>query len=536
MTKPTESKPPDLIQSRIASYLKGAWYARWGVIAVVGASFWSISSVEKPLVAVLIVAATIYNLMLLIGGRRHWSLGSNRTLVLTLDGAMALLLVMASGGINSAYLGVLAFMIISGAYWFGAWVGLSIGTAQTIVLYSQYLVKHETPLLPKGLLVRMLLLMTIGTYVAFLTNTDRLERQTLLNLETEMEKERQQLIAVIDNMQDAVLVVDNDDRIIISNHAALQYTSLTALVGETLGAALLFEAADGQKTKLKLKGADRLKPQDLQLRAPDKSLINVAANVAPYIVDRQNRGHVVIIRDVSQDKAIETEREEFMAVASHELRTPLTVAQGDISVLLAPPYLPHNKEAVHMLNGALRNLQQLSHIIKDLTNMSKIEGDKLNIELEPLNPVALLNEFKADYSDQAGAKGLELRLNIDPQLRSSTVMTSSYVVREILTAFMTNALKFTDSGAVTLGVSNPPDSKGVTFSVSDTGAGIAQSDQKKIFERFFQSETYATRKHGGTGLGLYIARRLAEQINSQIGFKSKLGEGSSFYLTVPIRN
>ncbi len=260
----------------------------------------------------------------------------------------------------------------------------------------------------------------------------------------------------------------------------------------------------------------------------------MAVSVAPYIVNRRSSGHVLLIRDTTQDKTIAQEREEFVAVASHELRTPLTIAQGEISQLLAPPYLPDNPESVDMLNGALRSLQQLSHIIKDLTNLSQVANEKLQVELEPLNPTALLDEFRSDYAAQAKAKGLELRLEVDPKLSAATILTSRYVVREILAIFVTNALKFTDKGSITLAVANPEDnSQGVTFRVTDTGAGISQSDQKKIFEKFFQSENYVTRVHGGTGLGLYIAKQLAARVTARLWFETDLGKGSSFYLWVP---
>ncbi|HVI60571.1 MAG TPA: HAMP domain-containing sensor histidine kinase, partial [Candidatus Saccharimonadales bacterium] len=264
------------------------------------------------------------------------------------------------------------------------------------------------------------------------------------------------------------------------------------------------------------------------------SLVNVSINIAPYIVDRQNRGHVLIIRDITQEKTIDKEREEFIAVASHELRTPLTIAQGDISFLLSPSYIPKDPEAVSMLNGALRSLQQLSHIISDLTNLSKVENEQLDVQLEPLNPIALLHEFQADYADQAKSKGLTLEVKIDPRLNSATILTSRYVVREILAIYISNSLKFTEKGSITLSVMNPQDqAAGVTFGVSDTGIGISQSDQEKIFEKFFQSEDYSTRVHGGTGLGLYIARSLAARITAKVWFKTEFGKGSTFYLWVP---
>ncbi|MGH7486074.1 MAG: sensor histidine kinase, partial [bacterium] len=197
-------------------------------------------------------------------------------------------------------------------------------------------------------------------------------------------------------------------------------------------------------------------------------------------------------------------------------------------------YLPKDAESVEMLNSAMRGLKQLSHIISDLTNLARAEHEQLDVQLEPLNPIALLHDFQSDYTGQAKSKGLELKVNIDSELNSATILTSRYVVSEILSIFVNNALKFTEEGSVTLSVTNPHDRpSGVTFSVSDTGIGVSQSDQEKIFKKFFQSEDYTTRVHGGTGLGLYIAEQLAKRITAEIWFDTKLNKGSTFYLWVP---
>lgn len=530
------SKPQDLIQPRVTNYLRSTWYARWGVIAIVAVSFWFVAKAPTPLVAGFLVAATVFNILLIASNKRGLGFLANRTLILLIDGIFALALVMLSGADNSPYLLVLVFMVISAAYWYGAWAAAAIGVAQTAVLFAQNLiVNHGQFHFLKNLFIRMFVMMVVGLYVALLTKSERSERNQLIELGSETERERQQLLALINNMRDAVLVVDNGGNIIIYNHAASVLSTTPELNGRQMNQVIHFLDLKGQPAELKIGNADSaFERKDLQLKAPDNSLINISVNVAPYIVDRQNRGHVFIIHDTSQEKTVDQERKEFIAVASHELRTPLTIAQGDISLLLSPPYLPQNQEAVGMLNGALRSLQQLSHIIKDLTNLSQVESEELEVELEPLNPVALLDEFKSDYNDQAKSKGLDLAVKVDPSLNSATILTSRYVVREILSIFVSNAIKFTDKGTVTLEVMNPENNaQGVTFRVSDSGIGISQSDQKKIFEKFFQSEDYQTRVHGGTGLGLYIAKQLAARVTARLWFETELGKGSSFYLWVP---
>lgn len=531
------AKPKDIIEPRIASYLKSSWYARWIIIAIVAASFLFMQDVHRQVVELLLAAAAAYNMLMFLGSRKNWAVIANQPLMISIDGLLALVLTMYTGNVDSPYLLLLIFMIVSGAYWYGTKVAIAIGAGQTIILVAYELVKNQPFVFPKTLVVKMLILTTIGVYVSWLTGSERSERNKLITLGTETEKERQQLLALINNMRDAVIVVDNDDNVVIHNQAAvaLAGTGKEDMHNQPIDRSIRFLNADNQPAELRVKHAkDASEQKDLRIKAPDGSLVNVSISIAPYIVDRQNRGHVVIIHDTSQEKTIGKEREEFVAVASHELRTPLTIAQGDISLLLSPPYLPENQESVDMLNGALRSLQQLSHIISDLTNLSQVESEQLEVQLEPLNPIALLHDFQADYNDQAKSKGVELKVEVDPGLNSATILTSRYVVGEILSIYVSNALKFTEKGSVTLSVMNLQDhSAGVTFSVSDTGIGISQSDQKKIFEKFFQSENYSTRVHGGTGLGLYIAQRLAVRITAKIWFDTKLGKGSTFYLWVP---
>jgi signal transduction histidine kinase len=528
------SRTQDLIQPRIATYLKSTWYTRWIIIAIVASSFWFMPHVQRDVIGALLILAPAYNLLLFAGNRWSINVITNRPIILLVDGIMSLLLVIYTGALSSPYLFILAFMVISGAFWYGVQVALLIGTLQITALIVLHLIQHASPAVPKTLVVQMLIVMTIGIYVSWLTESERSERHILVARGTETEKERQQLLALINSVRDAVLVLDNSNRIVIYNQAADALIGNQAdLHGQPFDKLVQFIDAGGLPTELKIKHGGELERKDLRLRAADNSIVSMAISLAPYIVDRQNNGHVVILHDTSEDKTIGQEREEFIAVASHELRTPLTIALGDVSMLLAPPYLPENRETINILNSALRSLQQLSHIIDDLTNLSQVENEKLDVVHGPLDSIALLHEFQADYADQAKAKGLKLRVTVEPGLDTPTTLTSRYVVREILAIFVNNAIKFTDSGSVTLSLITPRESGGVTFSVSDTGIGVSQSDQKKIFEKFFQSEHYTTRMHGGTGLGLYIAKRLAARITAKISFDTELGKGSTFYLWIP---
>lgn len=523
----------DLIQPRAASYFKSSLYTRWIVIGLVGGSFWFLPGLRWEVVIFLLCLATAYNALLMLAARQGWKFLVDQRLMLGIDSLLSILLVMCTGGITSPYFFVLVLVIVSGAYWYGARVALANTMVQAAALLAQLMIQHPEAAFPRGFVVEMLLLACVGIYVSLLTRSERSERDKLITIGTEAENERQQLLALINNMGDAVLVVDNDNRVAIHNQAAVTLAGNGAdIEGKPLDKSLHFLDAEDNPITLGFQRGKAAEQKNLRMKASDGSIITVSVSIAPYIVDRQNRGHVLIIHDSSQETTIDEERKEFIAVASHELRTPLTIAQGDISFLLSEA--PKGSEQMEMLNGALRSIQQLSHIISDLTNLAQVENEQLDVQVEPLNPIALLHDFQSDYTAQAKEKGLELKTEIDPHLNSAAILTSRYVVREIVSIFLTNAIKFTEKGSVTIRVMNPEDeSAGVTFAVTDTGIGISHSDQKKIFKKFFQSEDYSTRIHGGTGLGLYIAQRLARRITGKLWFETKLGEGSTFYLWVP---
>ena len=144
----------------------------------------------------------------------------------------------------------------------------------------------------------------------------------------------------------------------------------------------------------------------------------------------------------------------------------------------------------------------------------------------------MAQELVRDYRPQAEAKGLQLRLELGANL--GNVLTSRLELREILQNFLTNAIKYTAAGNVTLAVEAVKN--GTDFTVRDTGIGVSASDKPKLFGKFYRSEDYRTRQTGGTGLGLYITHKLAEKLGVTINFTSKLNHGSSFGVHVPVRS
>lgn len=531
-----KSKANTITQPKLISYLKATWYARWIVIVLVGLSMWYFPSVtHKEIIVVLLLSAIGYNSLLGMGNRVKQSLLVDRPAMLFIDCLLTLILICFSGGIASPYVVILAFMIVASAYWYGSRVAILLGVIQAFtVLGNEYLIRHSKGI-PGTFILQMIVFVTVGLFVGWLSIGERTERKELERMEEEIENEKNQLLTLINNIGEAILIVDTKGRVMVHNNSVVGMIGNKTILNKAIKDILTFKDTNNKDIVFDLNDLARIDDRnDLRLVANDGSIMNVNISTAPYIVAQQHKGYVLIIRDITRDKTVEQERADFIAVASHELRTPLTIAQGDVSFLLTPELMPSNPESQHMLNSALRSLKQLSRIISDLTSLAQADSEKLDVKVEPIYPVQMMTNIVADFGDQAKAKGITLMNKAEPSLDLPVILTSQYLVLEILTTLVGNAIKFTDKGSVVVSiVDNKSAGVGVTFCVSDTGLGISKSDQKKIFEKFFQSEDYMHRMHGGTGLGLYIARKLAQRLTANLWFESVLGKGSNFYLWVP---
>ena len=168
-------------------------------------------------------------------------------------------------------------------------------------------------------------------------------------------------------------------------------------------------------------------------------------------------------------------------------------------------------------------------MINDLSTLSRAQRG-VGQENEDIDLKQLAEKLYHEYTPQAETKGLRLILDTSHNLKS--ISTSRLYLEELLQNLITNAIKYTEEGDITLSIKQKDDL--VTFSVKDTGIGISRSDQKKIFQKFYRSEDYRTRETSGTGLGLYVSAKLSEKMNTKIELVSRLNHGSTFYFSLPI--
>jgi len=270
----------------------------------------------------------------------------------------------------------------------------------------------------------------------------------------------------------------------------------------------------------------------------------IAHRFSAQIRDAQDRylGRVFLFEDITSRKRYEGDliaakegaeaanraKSEFLSVMSHELRTPLNGVIGLGHVLAETQLDDHQRECADTILGCGRHLLT---VINDILDFSKIEAGKMSVEQIPYSPIVVLHDVQAVVAKQARDKGLALTVHIAPDI-PERIAGDPQRVRQILLNLISNAVKFTDRGTVSISAQNV--GKRLHLTVTDTGIGVTPEAQARLFAPFIQADSSTSRRFGGTGLGLAISRRLAELLGGTITLLSRPGQGSAFTVDLPL--
>ncbi len=350
--------------------------------------------------------------------------------------------------------------------------------------------------------------------------------------------EHERLTSLINSMADGVLAIDESGKIVVTNGAALNLLDVNmTLTGKMLRTVITIVDHNNQKIdidKVVKNTKTQTTSRDWKLLYPDESSINIYVSIAPVRLGYGQmgmQGYVLLLRDITREKSLEEERDEFISVVSHELRTPIAIAEGNIgnAEFLFERSGLQNDTVKTALATAHEQITFLAGMMNDLATLSRAERGKLEFVPEQINAHDLVVELSTTYKGDADAKGLKLNTDIDPHLE--LLCSGKLYTKEILQNFATNAIKYTEEGHVTLGARNKDG--GIEFFVSDTGIGISKADKERVFDKFFRSEDYRTRVNSGTGLGLYVTMKLARILHAEIDVQSQLNKGSTFTIFLP---
>lgn len=276
---------------------------------------------------------------------------------------------------------------------------------------------------------------------------------------------------------------------------------------------------------------------DLFLLTNSEKRLLVSVNVSP--VGQLGAGVIIVFRDITKEKLEERQQAEFISTASHEMRTPVASIEGYLGLALNPATATIDEKARDFINKAHASAQHLGRLFQDLLDVTKAEDGRLSNNPKVVDVVAFTHEIIEGLKPKADEKGLRTLFKPLPEgdhleRRLNPVFyvnVDNDHLREVVGNLIENAIKYTPKGDVVVDIGG--DSDHVTISVADSGIGIPKEDQAHLFQKFYRVDNTETREIGGTGLGLYLCRRLVETMNGRLWVDSEYKQGSTFYVELP---
>ena len=340
--------------------------------------------------------------------------------------------------------------------------------------------------------------------------------------------ERNRSSAILSSMIEGVAVISGDERIIFSNRAFSRILGLED-VHEIEGRPLLEVARQSDllaAIKMALGGQEQVTSEIVVGTVRPRSFAVTAAPVQAS----SHKGAVLVLHEITDLRRLERVRQDFVANVSHEFRTPLTAIQGFAETLLGGALEePVNRR--RFVEIIREHASRLARLTGDLLKLSRIEAGQLKLEFRPVSVAQLIESCVETAQLKAVPRQLTLHVRVPEELPSAR--GDANTLQEVLQNLLDNALQYTPAGG-NIEVSASSSNGHVVVTVADTGIGIPQVEQERIFERFYRVDAARSREAGGTGLGLSIARHIMEAHGGHLWVESAVGEGSRFHFSIPV--
>ena len=415
----------------------------------------------------------------------------------------------------------------------------SIALWAALVMGVQYQDNGLTASSFSKIIPQYILLLIVSLVLTQLVFSNVQKRNDMESKVDQVERERKRLLGLINTMYDPVITTDGKGFILAYNAAALNLldTHMT-LTGKHIRNILKLKDAKGNNVDIlhELEGTTNIqRRKDLVLPVGSTDHISLDLSISTIMGESlfsKKEGYTLLLRDITKEKSLDEEKDIFIAEVSHELRTPITIAEGELSMgmLLIEKPKPAMDEIKESVTKAHSQVVFLADMVNDLTALSRAERSDTKMEIQQFKVSDIIKEIEQLYTAQAAKKGLYFKTSVDPKI--DTISTNKLYFKEIMQNFVTNAIKYTQQGGITLAVrTEGPDD--ILVAITDTGNGIAKSEQSKVFDKFWRSEDPLTRSTNGTGLGLFITAKLARHIHGELSLDSELKKGSTFSLKVP---
>lgn len=391
-----------------------------------------------------------------------------------------------------------------------------------------------------------------GLFINRHNQTVEKQEESLKKVADRLTAEKSQDEAVLTAIADGVYAVDKDRNMVLLNKAAQEMVGWTEKDALGIKCKTVMNLKDEKDVSVCEKdcpamavwntGEPVFRNDTCFMQRKTKQRVQLSSSYAP-IKDLEGNmvGAICVFRDVTKEKELERQRNEFVSTASHELRTPITAAEGYISIITDSGMCKVDDSTKEYLGKAKNTLLGMSNLVKNLLAVTKIEEGRLETTITNFPIKELVDEVVEVFSKKTAEKGIKLEFVQSKELsttgkkaigRSLNVRADREMIREVLNNLTENAIKFTEKGGVRISIDY--DKEFATVNVEDTGMGMPKEGQKHLFEKFYRVDNTATREVGGTGLGLYITRSIVETFGGRIWVDSELKKGSKFHFTIPL--
>ena len=371
---------------------------------------------------------------------------------------------------------------------------------------------------------------------------------------------------MINSISDGIAIVDDRGIIQLFNPSASELTGWSVEEATNLDFRSIFQFLDASEHQLPdeqdpilvaLKSGKAVERDDLYLQTSSKKHVLIDVKATPitekivFSAEQQKAredlvvpitsneikitGVVVAFRDITREKADQNAQTEFISTASHEMRTPVAIIEGYIGMLLNPATATVDERGKVYAEKAHEAAKRLGNLFQDLLDVTKIDDHRIRTDLSLVDVGAAAQQIVEALKMRAQEKGLELSFENASSSSDAKTISPVYIIyvdinqlTEILENMIDNAIKYTNSGSIKVKVQ---DRQGrVRLSVADTGIGIPAEDVPHLFQKFYRVDNSDTREIGGTGLGLYLIKKLTENLGGQVGVESDYGQGSTFWV------
>ncbi|MDP3963817.1 MAG: MASE1 domain-containing protein [bacterium] len=355
-----------------------------------------------------------------------------------------------------------------------------------------------------------------------------------------VEQEKAKADAILESILDGVIEIDRHRRITFINEAAANMLRLDPITckGRPLDEAVELvtpenaphPAAPIQKAIAEGIPTSTTPPSSFAWHRKDGSIFPIALTVSPIRLAGVITGALIVFRDITKGRAIDRAKNEYISFASHELRTPLSLIALNAQLLLSAKHPLQPSEQHECIRETYEASLRMSEIIETLLNISRIESGLAVIEHEPIALQDLVAGLLAEIAPRSKLKNVRFKTAIPDDMPSVTA--DKKLLGIVLQNLLTNAVKYNmTGGSVTIGATHDPHE--IIISVKDTGIGIPQDQQGRIFQKLYRTEKAKEIEREGMGLGLYLSRIIIEKLGGRIWLDSAENEGSTFFVAIP---